>query len=147
SIVELAAETRRKRTGKAKMISLDDLDQMPELSILGSEEREVSAKSQRTASPDERKWETRIWTMKKEVNRLREKLITTESSCEEAQEKQYAARITPSQKPGELMSTYKETSQCRKSAELAKQLQEAETRLENAREEARRAGVSWQTIE
>jgi hypothetical protein len=147
SIVDLAAETRRKRTGKAKTMSLEDLDQTAEVSIIGSGEPLASDKPGRTESPDEKKWETRIWAMKKEVNRLREKVMSAESSCEEAREKQYAARITPSQKPGALLSTYKETSQCRKSAELATQLQEAESRLENAREEARRAGVSWQTLE
>ena len=147
SIVELAAETRRKRTGKAKSMSLDDLDRTSRLSILGSEQPDLPPRSISKAGPAEREWSSRLWALKKEVNRLREKRIAAATSCEETKQKQHSARTTPSQKPVELMDTFKESAQCRKSAELDSQLEEAVNRLENLREEARRAGVSWQTLE
>jgi hypothetical protein len=147
SIVDLAAETRRRRTGNAKTVNLDHLDQNANVSVFGSEKPEHSSTSTIGKRTVEQEWQSRLWTMKKEVNRLREKVIVADAACEESREKQYAARTTPSRKPVELMSTYKETPQCRKSSELTKQLQEAESRLDSAREEARRAGVPWQTLE
>jgi hypothetical protein len=147
SIVEIAEQNKRERTGKAKNLSLEEIDTKSSVSIVGSDSAEPSMHSRETESLSEREWQSRLWALKKEVNRLREKTIAAESSCEDSKRKQYVERTTPSQKPVELMSTYKESSQCRRLAEIRAQLQEAETRWENAREEARRAGVSWQNLE
>lgn len=147
SIVEIAEQTRKKRTGKSKMVHLEDVDDSAPLSILGSTDEPALKPDRSATAVQEGPWRTRLWSLKKEINRLREKLIAAESSCEQAKDRQYANRTTPSRKPVNLMATYEETSECRKMTEIAAQLQEAESRWENAREEARRAGVSWQTLE
>ena len=148
SIVEIALEAKRKRTGNSKTITSSDIENAPEISILGVEVQE-SSRTAKTRTPDtlERDWQRRLLAFKKEVNRLREKQIDAESSCEQSKEKQFAMRTTPGRKPVDLMSTYRESSQCRKLTEITNQLREAETRLEQKLEEARRAGVSWQTLE
>jgi hypothetical protein len=148
SIVEIALQTKSKRTGNSKTITASDIENAPEISILGQEVEENlrTTKTKRPSSP-ERDWQRRLWAFKKEVNRLREKQIDAESSCEQSKEKQFAKRTTPGSKPVDLMSTYQESSQCRKLEEIVNQLRQAETRLEQEREEARREGVSWQTLE
>ncbi|MCI0415777.1 hypothetical protein L0222_23635 [bacterium] len=148
SIVEIALETKSKRTGKSKTVTASDIENAPEISILGLEVQENSRTAKtKVPGPSERDWERRLLALKREVNRLREKQISAESNCEQSKEKQFALRTTPGRKPVDLMSTYRESSQCRKFAEIVSQLREAETRLEQEREEARRAGVSWQTLE
>jgi hypothetical protein len=147
SIVEIALETKSKRRGKARTITASDIENAPEISILGFEDQNPPNGKSKPHDSSGKEWQRQLWFLKKEVNRLREKKIATESSCEQSKEKQYAARTTPSRKPVDLISTYSETTQCRRLAEVESQLSEAETRLENMREEARRAGVSWQSLE
>ncbi len=148
SIVEIALETKSKRTGKSKTITASDIDQAPEISVLGVEIPELARTGKTHSSGvSERDWQRRLQAIKREVNRLREKQIDAESSCEQSKEKQYAQRTTPGRKPVDLLSTYKESSSCRKLTEISNQLVDAEARLELEREEARRAGVSWQTLE
>jgi hypothetical protein len=148
SIAEIALETKSKRTGSSKTITASDIEHAPEISILGEEVPESSrtTKAKRPASY-ERDWQRRLLAIKKEVNRLKEKQIDAESSCNQSKEKQFALRTRPGSKPVDLMSTYKQSSQCRKLEEIMNQLQKTETRLELELEEARRAGVSWQTLE
>ncbi len=146
SIAEIAAETKKRRTGNARMITFDDIDEASAFSVMGSDV-EPQQRSNAKSTTSEKEWHSKLWALKKEVNRLRDRYIASESSCEEAKEKQYASRTTPSRKPVGLMSTYKETPQCRKMAEAERQLQDAEIRLDDAREEARREGVSWQSLE
>lgn len=148
SIVEIALETKNKRKGNSKTFTASDIDNAPQISIFGQELQE-SSRTTKTKTPAtvERDWQRRLLAIKKEVNRLREKQIDAQSSCDQSKEKQFARRTTPASKPVDLMSTYKESSQCRKLEEIENQLHEAETRLEQEQEEARRAGVSWQTLE
>ena len=148
-LADLARETKKLRTGKSRAVTLEDLTNTPQITVLGSEEvpaqRDSGGKPSDTKT--EREWENRLWKMRQDVNRLRERRIEASTSCEESRRKQQNTRITPSTKPVELLSTYKESSACRKLAEIESQLEQAETRLEDERELARRSGVSWQTLE
>ena len=148
SIVQIADETKKRRTGTGRIYSEDNPQDRGTLSVMGSDTQRMSEPKQKESSEtDHRKWESQIRTLKKEVNRLREKWIVAESACEQAKEKQYGERTTPSQRPVSLMTTYKESPKCRIMNEIAAQLQEAESRLEDVREDARRAGVPWELIE
>jgi hypothetical protein len=146
-LVEIAAAAKRQRTGKAKNVSADDLEGAPQISIIGPPDEPPVTVSRSKETGREPDWEAKLWPLKKEVNRLREKRVDAEASCEQSRQKQFNARTRPSSKPVELLSTYKESAPCRKLAELDDQLQQAETRLENVREEARRAGASWRSLE
>jgi hypothetical protein len=147
TIAQIAEETRKQRKGDSRTLSLEDLKQTPRLSIFGSESNEVSENQHVAEKETEGRWESRILVLKKEVSRLRERKIAAEASCDQAKRKQYLARTTPKEKPADLLSTYKESAQCRKLEEIDAQLSDVEQRLEDLREEARRAGVSWQILE
>lgn len=148
TLAEIAAESRKQRKGASKLLTLEDLKGTPELSILGTEMKTVSTgRKESHQEATEKQWESRIVTLKKEVSHLRERKISAEVSCEQAKQKQFARRTIPNEKPSNLLSTYKENPQCLRLQEIESQLTEAENRLEDVREEARRAGVSWQSLE
>jgi hypothetical protein len=148
AIAEIAAESRRQRTGSVRKLTLEDLPATPELSILGSERAEpATIKTKGEQGPDERQWRSRIDLLKREVHRLTERKISAEASCDQTKRKQFEARTTPQDHPTNLLSTYRESSQCSKLREIESQLADAETRLGDAREEGRRAGVSWKILE
>jgi hypothetical protein len=147
TIVEVASETRKKRKGFSRNLSMEDLENAPGVSIFGSESSEGPTNKKDTEKESEKHWESRIVALKKEVNRLRERKIAAEASCDQAERKQYLARTTPNEKPSDLLATYKESPQCKKMEEISSQLLDAEGRLEDLREEGRRAGVSWQVLE
>jgi len=146
SLVEVARRSKEERTGKARKLTMEDLVDAPVLSVIGSD-LPVSARTKEEQAPDESRWDARLTALKKEVNRLRERRVTVEASCEQSKRKQFQERTTGHDRPSSLMSTYRETTECSRLKEIETQLEEAETRLEEAREEGRRAGVSWQTLE
>ncbi len=147
-IVEIARQNKRSRTGKVRAFTQSDLDHIPEISIFGSEysDRLPKGDSSRSNYPD-KEWQSRVWSYKKDVNRIREKRISLEESCDRSKERQRAQRTIPSRKPVDVPATYQESPECRRLSEIDRQLTEAELRLENLREEARRAGVPWQVTE
>jgi hypothetical protein len=147
TIAELAAETRKQRKGLSRTLNMEDLESTPRLSVFGSESSDLSPNKKETEKQTDDHWESRIHALKKEVGHLRERKITAEASCEQTKRKQYQSRTTPNEKPSDLLATYKESSQCRKMEEISAQLSDAEERLDDLLEEARRAGVSWQVLE
>jgi hypothetical protein len=147
TIAQIAQETRKQRKGLSRALSLEDLEKTPRLSVFGSESVDLSTNTKDAGKETNDHWESRILALKKEVNRLRERKITAEASCEQTKRKQYHARTTPNEKPSDLLATYKESSQCRKMEEISTQLSDAEVRLEDLLEDARRAGVSWRVLE
>jgi len=147
SIAEVASETRKQRKGISRTLKLEDLEDTPEVSILGSESNETSTNKKTPQKEADQRWESRIVALKKEVSHLRERKINAEATCDETKRKKYVARTTPSDKRTDLLSTYKESSQCRKLEEISTQLADAEERLQDLLEEARRAGVSWRVLE
>jgi hypothetical protein len=146
SLTEIARRTREQRSGKARVFTLDDLRRAPELSVMGSD-LQVSPKRNEDAMPDESRWTSRLVALKKEVNRLRERKVSADAACQESKRKQFEVRTTGHDRPSNLLQTYKETAQCLKLREIDRQLEDAERRLDDAREEGRRAGVSWQALE
>jgi|GEM_PF-2906454 len=147
-LAEIAEESRKRRTGTARTLRLEDLSQIPELSVMGSEGNEIPAITRKSEQgPDEKQWERKIVSLKKEVNRLRARKISAEASCESSRRKQLQARTIPQDHPTNLLSTYKESPQCAKLEQIEDELTEAENRLDNAREEGRKIGISWQTLE
>jgi hypothetical protein len=146
SLVELANKTKAQRTGNSRLLTLENLAKTPEVSIIGSDLPVATGKTKEQTN-DETAWARRLSAMKKEVNRLMERKISAEAKCNQSKRKQYEVRTTGHEKPSDLLQTYKRTAECEKFEEIARQFEDAQTDLEDAREEGRRAGISWQTLE
>jgi hypothetical protein len=146
SLAQIARDSKKSRTGKAKAFTERQLPGGT-ISVMGSDEVQVVAPESKHITHSDDQWQSRIARIKKEVNALRERNISADASCETSKQKQFSTRTTPGTKPVDLMATYEQTAACKKSEELQRQLMEAETRLDLAREEGRRAGVSWQSLE
>jgi hypothetical protein len=145
SIAEIASESKKNRSGKGRSFTQADHPRGG-ISVLGSNEPDATPELP-IIEPSEHQWQSRIARIKKEVNSLRERKISADAACESSKQKQLSARTTPGKRPVDLLATYQQTPACSKAKEIDRQLTEAETRLDLLREEGRRAGVSWQSLE
>ena len=91
---------RSKKTGKAKVLKIEDLDKTPELSVVGSEESDeqepsdenaesTESEESTTEQPDEaalaqqkQYWRDRIRQMRTQIEDLNRKAVESEITCE-----------------------------------------------------------------
>jgi len=146
-LVAFAKQTQKERTGNSRQVTTADLDSAPELTILGTEDRPETDEVERTSDRDEKRWRKEAVTLKKEISRLREKRISLEASCQHAGQRLSEKRTRPSREPAPLLSSFEKPPECERLEEIDRQLEEAQMRLENFEERARRAEIPWQWLE
>jgi hypothetical protein len=148
--IDLAAfadQTQKDRKGNARTVTAADLDSAPELTILGTEDDPKPEGIEAVSNRDEQQWRKEAVSLRKEISRLREKRIVSETSCQAAEQRLSEKRTRPSRQPAPLLSSFQKPPECLRLAEIDRQIEEAQMRLENFEERARRAEIPWQWIE
>ncbi len=146
-LVAFAEQIKKRRKGNAHRVTKEDLDSSPELTILGTEETQRPNEAEPISDREEQRWRKEALSLKKEISRLRERRISAQTSCQKAEQHFAAKRLKPSREPGPILSSFDKPSECARLTEFDRQIQEAEWRLEDFEERARRAEVPWQWIE
>lgn len=146
-LVAFAEQTQKERTGSARVVTTADLDSAPELTILGTEDEPHPDEVTQPTDRDEQRWRKEAVNLKKEISRLREKRISLEVSCQNAGQRLSERRTRPSREPVPLLPSFEKPPECERLEEIDDQLEEAQMRLENFEERARRAEIPWQWLE
>lgn len=151
SLVELAEETKRSRTGFTRVYTRVDLNYVPEVSVVGSTGDvapavEESPHSPRMPSKEEQYWRKTARSMKKELDSLREKEAAARQSCSRAREELAYRRIELRKAPSVLKPIH-EPAECERVEEITGRVQEAEFRLYEFEDRAREAGVPWEWLQ
>jgi hypothetical protein len=148
TLVELATETKKNRNGTARVLTNQDLDGAPQITILGSAQPERNRiDSSSVPSKEERYWRNAATELREDIAKLQERRISAETSCENAREKKVEQRSTPHKINVDFFSLYDEPAECKKLQLLDRQLDEARSRMESFEDQARHAGVPWQWLE
>lgn len=148
--IDLAAfadQTQKNRKGQARTLTAADLESAPELTILGTTDEPKEAEIEPTSDRNEQQWRKEAVSLRKELFRLREKRISAEASCQHAEQRLSEKRTRPSREPAPLLTTFQKPSYCERLAEIDRQIEYAQTRLEDFEERARRSEIPWQWIE
>ena len=151
TIVEIAEETRKARTGKAPLLTNGDVPQDGSVSVFGSSDSTrfatMPANESNIPGKDERYWRKEAATFRRELSTIREKLISADARCLKARERA-STRLAGSHKKAENLLVLMETPvECAQRDETEQQLHDSEARLYDFEERARRAQVPWQWIE
>lgn len=150
NLVEIARENRANRSGRARSLSLSDLANTPELSIVGSEDPAPSPETpERTGdlSEEGHSWRLTAAALKKEMANLREKKIAAEVACQHARERRSNKRSRSHPQVIDLLPLLEDPAECKRVSEAERRLTEAQTRWDDFEERARRAEVPWQWLE
>jgi hypothetical protein len=123
SVAEIAAEAQKKKTGKARTVTEEDLKDAPELSIIGTEEATGKGEKKSTLSGQARN--EKGWRLR--ARRLKQRQALAQTHCQN-----HLIR-------GKTGSTPPE-SPC-------PMLDEVNREIEDFKEQARKASVPWQWIE
>lgn len=146
-LVAFAEQTKKSRRGKTRTVTAADLDSATELTIMGTEGELPPVEIERNSDREEQRWRSEAVTLRKEIARSRERRISAEASCEEAEQRLLEKRTRPSRQPVPLLRSFQTPTECERLVEIDRQLAEAQTRLENFEERARRSEIPWQWIE
>jgi hypothetical protein len=146
SLVDIATCAKRTRTGKARVFTLKDLAEMPEVSIVGGAMPDPpAAASNPPAGHDREYWQRRIAALKKEITSLQEKESSALPRCKDAQ----SAHLTRPKKVNGVMvvDPAAEPAECDRLAAIRKQRADAESRLDDLQMQARHEGAPWSWLE
>lgn len=151
TVVQIAAENRQRRD-RGKAYTKEDLSGLPELSIIGSEDSDLSdippiEESVELPSKAELYWRKEGIALKKRLESLREKIAGVEEACNQARHNGTIRRAKPHTKAIDLLPMMDEPAVCKKQAELLRQLEETQDRWDDFEVRARRAGVPWAWLE
>ncbi len=150
SVVEIAKLSKEARTGKARVVNLQDLDRARDISVFGSnEDLSVTPDSGGAPIPDrsERYWREQAENLKREVSDATDKKREAEIGCKEAQE-QASIRISKRRSNQVLiLQPPAEPRECRRARELDARFEEANRHWLEFAERARRQQVPWQWLE
>jgi hypothetical protein len=146
SLVQVAEECRKSRTGKGRVLNMQDLADTPQLSIIGSETN-VAVKPAAVARQDEQFWRKSAVSLKKELAAEREKRLSAEIACVRARERQSAKLRAAHRNVIDLSALYEDPPECNRLREADRRLIEATDRWEHFEERARRAEVPWQWLQ
>lgn len=152
---EMQADQKTQTKPDVRVYKNEDVNQMPELSILESDStespypefKEEDAPGMRADPKVERSWRSRAVALQKELSRLREKKIQVEASCEQSRQNANAQLTTPQKKPVNILALLDRSTACKMLDEIAHQLEDAEERWIDFETEARRAEVPWQWLD
>jgi uncharacterized protein YbaR (Trm112 family) len=150
SLVQLAREARASRTGRARVLRRQDLHDVTEITVLGSaypvtDESPVMQKSEHRK--EERYWRDSARALRKDLQQLQEKKWRAEDACTraEASRKQKSTKLH--QEPMDLASVMRESVECERVRNLQDQIRQAELRLDDFLELARRSEVPRHWVE
>jgi hypothetical protein len=149
TVVDIAREVRKSRHGQSRIYTRADLDHVPEISVGDeiSDELTDNVKSGAEAKDDEKFWRKSAADFRKEISKLRERKISAQFSCRKALEKRDVSIYGGSKRPSNLNSSFDEPAECERLRAIESQLEDAEWRLEEFTERARKAEVPWSWIE
>ncbi len=146
-LAAIADQTQKNRKGNARTVTAADLESAPELTILGTADEPKKQEIEPASDRDEQQWRKEAGSLRKEISRLREKRISAEASCQRAEQRLSEKRTRPSREPSSLLQTFQKPTECQRLSEIDSQIQDAQMRLENFEERARRSEIPWQWIE
>lgn len=151
SLVDVAREAKARRTGKARVIRAEDLTVLPELTVLGTADTESSAAPGRTPSGDgrqpERYWRQTSRSLRKDLEQLQEKKWSAQDRCLNAESSRKRKKTELHREPIDLASVMRESGECLRVRELEEQIRQAQVRLDDFLELARRSEVPRQWVE
>ncbi len=146
-LVAFANQTQKNRKGNARTVTAADLESAPELTIMGTEDEPKPDEIEPASDPDEQQWRKEAVLLRKELFRLRERRISSETSCQHAQQRLSEKRTRPSREPVPLLLSFQKPPECERLAEIDRQIEDVQLRLEDFEERARHTGIPWQWIE
>lgn len=149
TLVEIAREVRKSRSGESRIYTHADLDRAPEISVGGEVSEEISdtPEPRTKTKDDETFWRKSAADFRKQLSKLRERKISAQFSCRKAHEKRDASIYGGSKHPSNLNSAFDEPAECERLRAIEAQLEDAEWRWEEFTERARKAEVPWSWIE
>jgi len=145
SLAEIAAATRQSRTGKARVVRIQDLERAPEVSVIGDVSDAGSSADDHPSARNRDYWRNRLAPLKKELGRSREKEAAAKNRCEQAR----GLHVTKPKKTRDVTVTDPSARpvECEQLAVVQAQRQEVEARLQDLQMEARHQGVPWSWLE
>ena len=146
SLVELAQETKKKRGVPSRTLTLGDLRDAPELSVLGSD-GPAFATVESTPVPREDEWRSASRALRKDLDSLRDRKISAGAACSKAREKLATKLSKPHRNSVNLLPLFEDPAECLRASEIDRQLRDAERRWEEHEDRARKAEVPWQWLE
>jgi hypothetical protein len=150
SLVELARELRSSRTGKAKVLRAHDLNEMPEITVLGtpySVKDEPASRQRSEDRKEERYWRDTARELRKDLRQLQEKKWRAEDACARAESSRKRKNTAPHREPLDLASIMRESGECERVRDLQDQIRQAQLRLDDFLELARRSEVPRHWVE
>lgn len=145
SLTEIAAAAKQSRTGKARVVTLQDLERTPEVSVIGDSSDAPAPVGDRSTRRDQNYWRNRLAPLRKELEHAREKESAAKDRCEQVR----SLHVTKPKKTRDLTVTDPSArpAECDHLTAIQAKRQEIEVRLENLQMEARHQGVPWSWLE
>jgi hypothetical protein len=134
----------------------EDLSKMPDLSVAEGDSIESSYEESEVAqdtftvrsdSKEQRHWQSRAISLKKDLAKLREKKIQVEASCAQARQSSSSGLTKSHRKPINMLPLLSKPAACDLLDEVTRQLEEAQERWDIFETEARRSEIPWQWLE
>lgn len=144
TLVELAELTKKNRRNSQKL-RIKDLQHLPALSILGTEE--LSSLMKESSDQNETQWRRQSRSMREDLDALRQNKIAADAACRKARDRSMIKLVKPRRGSVIIIDPSEEPSECERAKELGKQLQSAQEQYEDFEDRARQAGVPWQWLE
>lgn len=146
SLADIASRTKRSRTGKARVFTMEDLAETPEVSVVGGATSDLPAPDEDPATGHDREfWQKRIDVLKKEIASLHQKERTAGQQCESARSVHI---LKPKKANGVIaIDPSGEPAECERLVEIRRQITDAESRLDELQMQARHDGAPWSWLE
>ena len=151
SLVEIANESKKSRAGNARVVSQEDLNRAPAISVFGTTENTNARVEVDDTAPvpdrSERYWHEQAEKLKRAVSEAADKKREAEVGCARARE-QGSVRVSKRRSNEVLiLAVPAEPSECRRARELDARWEETNRRWLEFADRARREQVPWQWLE
>lgn len=146
SLVDLANETKKNRSGNARVVTDRDISELPEISFLGTNVE--PSKTVKDAPPEkEEYWRSAAQVLKRKLDSAHEKRSEAVSDCTEARNQAVSRPAKRHKNEILVMQAAGEPPECRKLQQRELDLQDAQQEWDDFVERARHAEVPWLWID
>jgi len=144
TLVELAAETKKNRRVSQKL-RLQDLQRIPALSIIGSDEPSIAVR--KSSENNESEWRRQSSALREDLDTLRQNKAAADAACRKAREQSLIKLVKPRRGSVTIVDPSEEPAECEHANKVRRQLEKAEQRYEDFEDRARQADVPWQWLD